>query len=141
MSFLTKLQINSVRNINNIELNLDPCLNIIFGINGSGKTSILESIHLLATGRSFRTPKTESIIAEASAELTIYAENELQSRIGLSRGRNTKHKLKLDSKLQRNWELVARALPVQVVSAITFSFCLRVALNRGECSWTGVCFT
>ena len=86
MSFLTKLQINSVRNINNIELNLDPCLNIIFGINGSGKTSILESIHLLATGRSFRTPKTESIIAEASAELTIYAENEQQSRIGLSKG-------------------------------------------------------
>ena len=121
MSFLTKLQINSVRNINNIELNLDPCLNIIFGINGSGKTSILESIHLLATGRSFRTPKTESIIAEASAELTIYAENEQQSRIGLSRGRNTKHKLKLDSKLQRNWESVARALPVQVVSANTFS--------------------
>ena len=103
MSFLTKLQINSVRNINNIELNLDPSLNIIFGINGSGKTSILESIHLLATGRSFRTPKTESIIAEARAELTIYAENELQSRIGLSKGRNTKHKLKLDSKLQRNW--------------------------------------
>ena len=75
MSFLTKLQINSVRNINKIELNLDPCLNIIFGINGSGKTSILESIHLLATGRSFRTPKTESIIAEAGEELTIYAEN------------------------------------------------------------------
>ena len=112
MSFLTKLQINSVRNINKIELNLDPCLNIIFGINGSGKTSILESIHLLATGRSFRTPKTESIIAEAGEELTIYAENELQSRIGLSKGRNTKHKLKLDSKLQKNWELVARALPV-----------------------------
>ena len=95
MSFLTKLQINSVRNINNIELNLDPCLNIIFGINGSGKTSILESIHLLATGRSFRTVKTESIIAEASAELTIYAENQLHSRIGLLKGRNTKHKLKL----------------------------------------------
>ena len=120
MSFLTKLQINSVRNIKKIELNLDPRLNIVFGINGSGKTSILESIHLLATGRSFRTSKTESIITEASSELTIYAENELGNRIGLSKRRSTKHKLKLDSQLQRNWDSAARALPVQVISAISF---------------------
>ncbi len=34
--------------------------NVFYGQNGSGKTSILEAIHLLATGRSFRThiPKT-----------------------------------------------------------------------------------
>ncbi|WP_206616105.1 AAA family ATPase, partial [Escherichia coli] len=29
--------------------------NVFYGANGSGKTSILEAIHLLATGRSFRT--------------------------------------------------------------------------------------
>ena len=120
MSFLTKLEINSVRNIDKIELNLDPCLNMIFGINGSGKTSILESIHLLATGRSFRTPKIESVITDISSELTIYAETGLQSVIGLAKSRNIKHKLKLDSKLQRNWDMVARALPVQVLSAISF---------------------
>ncbi len=120
MSFLTKLEVNSVRNIEKIELNLDPCLNMIFGINGSGKTSVLESIHLLATGRSFRTSKTESVISDASSELTIYAETGLKSGIGLTKSRNTKYKLKLDSKLQRNWDLVARALPVQVLSAISF---------------------
>tara|TARA_B100000579_G_scaffold404686_1_gene389714 strand:+ start:56 stop:1147 length:1092 start_codon:yes stop_codon:yes gene_type:complete len=120
MSLLTKLEINSVRNIEKVELNLDPRLNMIFGVNGSGKTSILESVHLLATGRSFRTPKTESIITDSSPELTIYAETGLQSGIGLSKSRNKKHKLKFDSKLQRNWDLVARALPVQVISAISF---------------------
>ena len=35
-----------------------PTINVMHGENGSGKTSVLESIHLLATGRSFRTSKT-----------------------------------------------------------------------------------
>ena len=120
MSFLTKLGINSVRNIGSAELSFNPSLNIIFGINGSGKTSILESIHLLAVGRSFRTARTVSLISDTSADLTIFAETASLSRIGLFKAGNAKHKLKLDSELQSNWDLVARALPVQVLSSKSF---------------------
>ena len=120
MSFLTKLEINSVRNIESADLSFDPRINIIFGINGSGKTSILESIHLLAIGRSFRTPRTASLISETNAELTIFAETASRSRIGLLKAGGSKHKLKLDSKLQNNWELVARAMPVQILSSKSF---------------------
>lgn len=120
MSLLTNLEVKSVRNIANAELSFNPRLNIIFGINGSGKTSILESIHLLAVGRSFRTSKTASLISEASTELTIFAETASRSRIGLLKAVNARHKLKLDSKLQNNWDLVARALPVQILSSKSF---------------------
>ena len=64
MSFLKALKINSVRNIEYAELYLSPKINLIHGMNGSGKTSILEAIHLLGMGRSFRTTKTP----EASAK-------------------------------------------------------------------------
>ena len=120
MSVLTRLEITSVRNIEEIKLNLNSRLNIIYGINGSGKTSILEAAHLLAVGRSFRTAKTSTLISEAKTELTVFAETSNQSRIGLSKGNREKHKLRLDSELQSNWDFVARKLPVQVLDSKSF---------------------
>ena len=120
MSFLTRLEITSVRNIEEIKLDLNSRLNIIYGINGSGKTSILEAAHLLAVGRSFRTAKTSTLISEAKTGLTVFAETSHQSRIGLTKTNREKHKLKLDSELQGNWDSVARKLPVQVLDSKSF---------------------
>ena len=52
---LTRLNIERVRNLQAVALQELQPFNIFYGQNGSGKTSILEAIHLLATGRSFRT--------------------------------------------------------------------------------------
>src|SRR5262249_41544376 len=35
----------------------DPGLNALLGPNGQGKTTLLEAVHVLLTGRSFRTPR------------------------------------------------------------------------------------
>jgi DNA replication and repair protein RecF len=35
----------------------EPGLNVLVGRNGQGKTSLLEALHVLLTGRSFRTAK------------------------------------------------------------------------------------
>src|SRR5262245_48681228 len=40
----------------------DPRLNILTGENGQGKTNWLEAISVLASGRSFRTPKLAETI-------------------------------------------------------------------------------
>ncbi len=57
---ITRLNIERVRNLRTVALHGLQPFNVFYGQNGSGKTSILEAIHLLATGRSFRThiPKT-----------------------------------------------------------------------------------
>ena len=120
MSFLKTLKINSVRNIEYAELELSPKLNLIHGKNGSGKTSILESVHLLAMGRSFRTSKTNSLIAEYDSGLGIYGETGANCKIGLSKVNRQKQQLKLDSMLQKNWDSVARNLPVQVIDSNSF---------------------
>ncbi len=52
---LQKLRIERLRNIQTVAMHDLQPFNIFYGANGSGKTSILEAIHLLATGRSFRT--------------------------------------------------------------------------------------
>jgi len=72
--YLSKIQINNVRNIALIEIT--PCekLNILVGPNGSGKTSVLESLYLLSRARSFRTHNIKKVVSFNESDLTVFAE-------------------------------------------------------------------
>ncbi|QXP86575.1 DNA replication/repair protein RecF [Methylococcus capsulatus] len=59
---LLKLDIADVRNIESASLSPGEGLNLLFGANGSGKTSLLEAIYLLSRGKSFRSPQSGRII-------------------------------------------------------------------------------
>ena len=50
---ITRLNIERVRNLKTVALSGLQPFNVFYGANGSGKTSVLEAIHLLSTGRSF----------------------------------------------------------------------------------------
>jgi DNA replication and repair protein RecF len=56
------LKINNLRNIDCIELDAHGGCNLVTGNNGAGKTTILESMVLLAKGRSFRSGQISSLI-------------------------------------------------------------------------------
>ncbi len=120
MSILQSLSITSIRNIQQAGLKLSPGVNLLHGGNGSGKTSVLESIHLLATGRSFRTSKPGTLISETESSALIVAELSNGHQIGLTRSRQKGHQLNMDTEKQRNWDKVARELPVQVLDANSF---------------------
>ncbi len=65
---LQHLTIHALRNLNHFSEELHPKLNLICGENGCGKSSILEAIHLLGLGRSFRARQAKHMIQhEASA--------------------------------------------------------------------------
>ncbi len=72
---LKNLILNEFRNFDNLSLNFQTGLNLISGQNGSGKTSIIEAIHILTMGKSFRTEqdkeliRTDSIIKPFSTNL------------------------------------------------------------------------
>lgn len=51
---LSTLHIKNLRNLADVHIEPAPCLNIIHGANGSGKTSLLEAIYLLGRAKSFR---------------------------------------------------------------------------------------
>ena len=59
---LTKISINNFRCFKNVDLQLSPGINFFFGQNGSGKTSILESIFIFSSGKSFKSSNLASLV-------------------------------------------------------------------------------
>lgn len=87
---ISDLTTQNLRNLVDQRLHFADGLNCFVGLNGAGKTSLLESIHLLANGRSFRTNQSTDLISHGQECATVMAnisEGDEQHRIGLSRCR------------------------------------------------------
>ena len=63
---LVELRVRDLRNLAHVQLEPAQRLNVIAGNNGQGKTSMLEAIYLLATSRSFRTPRLAELVRHDS---------------------------------------------------------------------------
>jgi len=120
MSTIERLSICAVRNIQRIDFDPSPTINVLYGENGSGKTSILESIYLLSSGRSFRTSKLDPLISTDQSEAVVYASMSDGKDIGLSKSRKQRHYLKFCAENQSSWENVARELPCQILDSNSF---------------------
>ena len=60
----------------------EPGLNVLIGKNGQGKTSLLEALHVLLTGRSFRTAKLADCLGwDAGGRATVAGELAAGSRV------------------------------------------------------------
>lgn len=68
------IQLNHVRNLKNQEIIISSPIQVFYGKNGQGKTSILEAIYFAATGLSFRT--------KHSSEMIRYTKNTLSCSLG-----------------------------------------------------------
>ncbi len=77
--WLQKLHVDGLRNLQGIELSPGRGLTVIVGRNGQGKSSLLESIYMLATGRSFRTRKLDELVRWGGATIRIEGEVEAKS--------------------------------------------------------------
>lgn len=69
---LVSLRMQDFRRYTLTEIELDQRLNLILGGNASGKTTILEAIHVLGTGKSFRSSKTESLVRYGANRFHVY---------------------------------------------------------------------
>lgn len=74
---------------------------MIFGDNGSGKTSILEAIHLLSVGKSFKTSKKSELIKKGEDQLVLnglFSKNKIETRVSTLINRKKKQKIKINGK-------------------------------------------
>ena len=70
---LTRLDIQRLRCLHDVQLCPAPGLNLITGGNGAGKTSLIEAVHLLGYGRSFRGRVRDGLIRTGVPHLSLYA--------------------------------------------------------------------
>ncbi|MBI5272542.1 MAG: DNA replication/repair protein RecF [Chlamydiia bacterium] len=71
---LKTLYLRNFRNYEETEVHFSPHINVIWGNNAQGKTNLLEAIHLIATGRSFRSQHLAELIRERESFFYLEAE-------------------------------------------------------------------
>ncbi len=76
---VNRLVLRDFRNYDNLDLSFSRGLNIITGLNGAGKTNIVEAIYFLSLARSFRGVETSDLIMFKRPFAKIEAEVELDN--------------------------------------------------------------
>ena len=70
---IEKIEMTNFRNHKDFLVDFSPGINIIWGENGSGKTSILEAVYLASNGKSFKTNRLSETIKTGANETTVKA--------------------------------------------------------------------
>ncbi|ELN4659265.1 DNA replication/repair protein RecF [Acinetobacter tandoii] len=109
---ITRLNIERVRNLKTVALSELQPFNVFYGANGSGKTSILEAIHLLATGRSFRTHIPKHYILHDAQNAVVFAQSSSE-KIGMQKHINGEQVMKVNGDHIATQGQLAKLLPLQ----------------------------
>jgi DNA replication and repair protein RecF len=70
---LEQLNVRGLRVLSRVDVSPASRLNIIWGNNGHGKTSLLEAIYFVATSRSFRTSRLAELVRHGEAAVSVRA--------------------------------------------------------------------
>jgi DNA replication and repair protein RecF len=138
---IAALRIKDFRNLLAVDINPHPSgLNIIYGDNGSGKTSLLEAIYYLSFGRSFRSSVSSSIIRHAASKFSLFAQlihhNETTTPVGIERDLDGLLRLRLAEKDIAAISELAVLLPIRMINSFSFQlFESGPSLRRKYLDW------
>ena len=123
---LKTLSVSQVRNLKSVSIECHPSANIIYGANGSGKTSILESIFLLGRGRSFKHRDLRLVINKQADQLVVSGMvyrplSKTTHRLGIKRSIKGTFEARCDGQPVKSAAELALELPIQLVDAQSFS--------------------
>lgn len=115
--FIARLDGSGLRNLQPFSLR-PGLLNVLAGDNGSGKSSVLEALHVLATGRSFRSSRVDGVVQHGCSELTLFAlgrePDGREHRYGYRKPKGSEPETRIDSETASLGDIAA-ALPVRFV--------------------------
>ncbi len=121
---LKRLTVTAVRNLHPVTIYPSPRINIISGMNGSGKTSLLEAIHILGLARSFRSTKLQPVIQHGLDAYTVFGDVGIQDNIshaiGITRSRQQDYQIRIDGETIRSASQLAEVLPLQLINPDSF---------------------
>jgi DNA replication and repair protein RecF len=114
---LIELAVEDLRCLERIRLELHPAHNLIWGGNGSGKTSLLEAIFLLGRGRSFRTRSSERLIRHGQPRLISFGRTDdvPSQALGVEVSRSGRTAARINGAAASSLTELSEAFPVQVI--------------------------
>lgn len=123
---INRLKITGFRCYENLDLTFNKRINVFSGANGSGKTSVLEAIYFLSTGKSFRSKRNKNLVGHDADMLTVFAEftdsTTNKHKVGVSLTQLLKKQIKLDSQNIPNQSEIAHHLPVVSIDPDSYLF-------------------
>ena len=102
---ISKLSLFSFRNHEKKEITFSKGITVIWGENGSGKTSLLEAIYILSLGKSFKTHKQSSIIKKGHSSYILkgdFSNDEITNSVAIQTNSNNKKTIKVNGKTIKN---------------------------------------
>ncbi|WP_323749989.1 DNA replication/repair protein RecF [Marinobacter sp.] len=133
---LVKLQTQWFRNLEPEPIRFSPSFNLLYGANGSGKSSVLEAIGYLGLGRSFRISRHQAVVSHGQNKLTVFGAldagldeqaggndntESVEHRVGISRDITAKEtSLRVNGEAVRSLSSLAKRLPVSVIDPGVF---------------------
>ncbi len=109
----------SFRNHDNVKMEFGPDVNVVWGPNGAGKTSVLEGIHLLSVGKSFRTSRSRELIKSGDDYFSVtgqFNEGQKETTVQFNQMKSGERRFKVNGKkLNRIQDLVGMN-PVVILS-------------------------
>jgi DNA replication and repair protein RecF len=114
---LIELAVEDLRCLQRAQLSLHSRHNLIWGSNGSGKTSLLEAIFLLGRGRSFRTRNSERLIRHGQQQLVVFGRTDgrVPHAVGVQVTRSGGTSARIDGSAASSLTGLSEAFPVQVI--------------------------
>jgi DNA replication and repair protein RecF len=136
---LTLLEVTNLRILKHALVHPGGGLNVLVGPNGSGKTSLLEGIHMLGMGRSFRAGPAAHPIRRGETSLNVRgcwrSEEGGQVLLGIERGPEVR-RIRVNGSTCDNAGALAQVLPLQAVLPDTrYLFLHSARFRRGVFDW------
>ncbi|OBS09575.1 DNA replication/repair protein RecF [Acidihalobacter prosperus] len=114
---LTEIAYSNIRNLSEGAFSPGFGVNLITGDNAAGKSSVLEAIHLLSLGRSFRTSQLDRVVSSTESECWVRGSVRRDgriTRIGFQRA-GKRNRFRIDGTDATSVAQTARTLPVQII--------------------------
>jgi len=119
---ITKISLNNFRCFKNLELSLSPGINFFFGSNGSGKTSVLESVFIFSSGKSFKSSNLTSLINYDNDKFILKGfDNKKGYIVEIEKSKNKTISISLNNNKTNTSKLV-KEFPCTPIHNNTFSF-------------------
>jgi len=117
---VSELSTVNFRNLASETIQFHPKINFFIGDNGSGKSSLLESLFFLGHGKSFRSHHVNNLINNDGSWFVVSAKTEDNNQLGIKRNNQGESTIKINGQKCFKLSDLAKNFAVQIITPESF---------------------